>query len=163
METSVNHPNLSKMTKELAELMHEHSKKDPNFNIQSSAESKHLVAYTILKLFLEEYDKLPRIITEAEYLKAIDVVRQYTKQVNEKSNEFLNNDILRKTPKELGRNAYFDLHLSLRTWNVLYHFLGDVKLYKITQNQFLKQRNAGIISWNEFDEFIQKSKDTPQI
>lgn len=156
-------PNLSKMVKELAELMHEHSKKDPNFNIQSSSESKYLVAYTILKIFLDEYSKLPKIITEDEYLKAIDVVRQYTKQVNEKSNEFLKNDIITKTPKELGRGGHYELDISYRTWNILYNFLSDVKLYKITKTQFLKQRNAGIISWNEFDEFIKESKQKAQI
>ena len=152
MEKAVNHPNLSKMVKELAELMHEHSKKDPNFNIQSSAESKHLVAYTILKLFLEEYDKLPRIITEAEYLKAIDVVRQYTKQVNEKSNEFLINDFLSKTPSELYR--YTDkLDVNVRVWNILYLQLSDVRICDITERQFKKTRGGGMHTYEQFLDF----------
>lgn len=163
MEDVKDYPNFEKMVKELAKVIHKNSKKNPEVSTECKKMSDHIRAYTIIKLVLDEYSKLPKIITEDEYLKAIDVVRQYTKQVNEKSNEFLKNDIITKTPKELGRNGRYELNISYRTWNILYHFLSDVKLYKITKSQFLKQRNAGIISWNEFDEFIKESKQKAQI
>lgn len=163
MEDVKDYPNFEKMVKELAKVIHKNSKKNPEVSTECKKMSDHIRAYTIIKLVLDEYSKLPKIITEDEYLKAIDVVRQYTKQVNEKSNEFLKNDIITKTPKELGRGGHYELDISYRTWNILYNFLSDVKLYKITKTQFLKQRNAGIISWNEFDEFIKESKQKAQI
>lgn len=163
MEDVKDYPNFEKMVKELAKVIHKNSKKNPEVSTESKKMSDHIRAYTIIKLVLDEYSQLPKIITEDEYLKALDVVRQYTKQVNEKSNEFLKNDIITKTPKELGRGGHYELDISYRTWNILYNFLSDVKLYKITKTQFLKQRNAGIISWNEFDEFIKESKQKAQI
>ena len=155
MEKAVNHPNLSKMVKELAELMHEHSKKDPNFNIKSSSESKYLVAYTVLKIFLDEYDKLPRIITEAEYLGALNVVKEYTKQINMETDKFLKNSILSKTPNELVRHGFYNLNINVRVLNILLAQFNNVKLCDITKSEFMKARGGGNFGWNKFIEFTQ--------
>jgi hypothetical protein len=92
------------------------------------------------------------MITEAEYLKALDVVREYTKQVNEKSNEFLINDILTKTPSEL--DYYTDnLDISARVWNILCAQFSDVRICDITKIKFMKARNGGQYGWKQFLDF----------
>lgn len=150
------YPNFEKMVKELAKVIHKHSKKNPDVSTEWKEMSDHIRAYTIIKLVLDEYSKLPKIITEDEYLKALDVVRQYTKQVNEKSNEFLKNDFLSKTPSELNR--YTDkLDVSVRVWNVL-HKLSDVRLCDITEIQFKNIRGGGLRGWEQFMEFKESLK-----
>lgn len=97
------------------------------------------------------------MITEAEYLKALDVVRQYTKQVNEKSNEFLINKFLTKTPMEL--DYYTDgLNVSVRVWNILRAQFSDVRICDITRINFLKARNGGEYGWKQFLDFKETLK-----
>ena len=94
------------------------------------------------------------MITERQFLDAINIIYKYNSQVQETTHKALKISGITKTPKEL----YFtwDTHfpsMEVRLWNVLSWNFENKRICDITKKEFLSARNAGKKSWSELCYF----------
>ena len=106
------------------------------------------------------------MITETEFYKALNVVNRYIKEQEEKFKEIKEKtiNIQRTTIQEFIDKYNYEMSTRLR--NVLivsckyYKYLGELlERYKYVRYNFYTIRNAGKLSFDQFNELIEKRKD----
>ncbi|MBS9522397.1 hypothetical protein KI659_00060 [Litoribacter alkaliphilus] len=92
-------------------------------------------------------------VSKSEYLSALDIVERYHKQLHAQI-DFLS---CHKTPIE-DWFANLPEEPSGRLKNILLHNPPFEYLEDITKFQFLRQRNAGEVTWTEFEKLKNLSR-----
>lgn len=93
-------------------------------------------------------------ITEQEYLNAIQIIKQYSKQLQNYNNEvqIVNRNLIKISElTESDRSI-----IPCRLYNVLKFNFCDIRLCDITKDEFLKARNSGKGSWNDLCDLTNK-------
>ena len=90
-------------------------------------------------------------ITKEEYLKALDIVEAY-KKVHPEENQVIQSPVLEIRLLDFLQNCTY---IPKRVENILSEYFqtfGNSSLDSVRKQDFLKLRNAGMKSWNEFVE-----------
>jgi len=103
-------------------------------------------------------EKIEIMRTEREYLDAIKVIAEYTRQVKKQTEKALLVTGITKTPKEIGLkwDTYFP-SMPIRLWNILMFHFADVRICDIKQKEFFSKRLAGKQAWRDLCKFTNNA------
>ena len=92
--------------------------------------------------------------TEREYLAAIKVIAEYTRQVKKQTEKALLVTGITKTPKEIGLkwDTYFP-GMTVRLWNLLMFHFENVRICDIKEKEFFSKQGIGFKAWTELCKF----------
>jgi hypothetical protein len=100
------------------------------------------------------------MITQEEYTRSLNIVREYRDQVIKETQAALTDSGFFKTPDEINSERawkkYFPL-MPARVHNLLMYGCSSIRICDITKEQFLSLRGAGAKSWMEFSTSTGKT------
>jgi hypothetical protein len=103
------------------------------------------------------------LITEQQYKEAIEIIHQYTRQINAQTAKALQQRFIEKRVSEIHPydwRKYFPT-ISTRLINALIDNFQGTRICDISKSDFIRARNCGLKSWDELCEI--KSKFDEQI
>ena len=106
-------------------------------------------------------------ISEKQFLEAVDIIKQYQIQMELKLSQIEHSN---KTTIERFlfnyRNDIYTFEMSRRLLNILHNIVDNPQYYRsgvkyiedFTKKNFLRIRTAGLKTWYEFEEILNKLK-----
>lgn len=98
-------------------------------------------------------------ITEEQFFKAIETIKNYQKQVKSKAIEINKESALNLSPNEMyfTWDTYFP-NMSIKLWSLLRQHFNYTSLRFIDKKTFLKTKGCGLKSWSELEEILNNRK-----